>query len=99
MRAHSLASIHLIPGIVVSDPEIHHGEPVFANTKVPVQTLLDYRAGQSPLYEFMLDFPEVLREQVKTFLNRWAEEEKAGAKDAQAWLIALGNQKRAEQGK
>ena len=92
MLLHPSAPLQLIPGVVVSDPEIHHGEPVFAHTKVPVKTLLDYRAGQSPLYEFMLDFPEVRREQVKTFLNLWAEQEKAGAKDAQAWLQALCSQ-------
>ena len=95
MPPHRSGLIQLIPGVVVSDPEIHHGEPIFANTKVPVQTLLDYRASQSPLYEFMLDFPEVQRSQVKVFLDLWAEQEKVGRRDPKAWLHALVEEKRA----
>ena len=92
---HSSGPIQIISGVVVSDPEIHHGEPVFAHTKVPVQALLDYRNGQSPLYEFMLDFPEVQRTQVKAFLELWAEQEKAGQRNPKVWLHALLEEKRA----
>jgi Uncharacterized conserved protein len=28
--------------VIVQDPEVHSGEPVFRGTRVPFQTLLDY---------------------------------------------------------
>ena len=49
--------------VITSDPAILGGTPVFAGTRVPVQTLIDYfEAGQS-LAEFLADFPTVTREQ------------------------------------
>jgi uncharacterized protein (DUF433 family) len=36
---------------------------VFAGTRVPVQTLIDYLEGGNPLSEFLEDFPSVTREQ------------------------------------
>ena len=51
------------PMISVS-PEIMGGTPVFAGTRVPVQTLLDYlKAGES-IDDFLDGFPTVTREQV-----------------------------------
>ena len=45
-------------------PEIMGGTPVFAGTRVPVQTLLDYlKAGES-IDDFLDGFPSVTREQV-----------------------------------
>jgi uncharacterized protein (DUF433 family) len=38
------------------------GTPVFAGTRVPFQTLLDYLASGAPLEEFLEDFPSVFRE-------------------------------------
>jgi hypothetical protein len=32
--------------VIVQDPEIHSGEPVFGGTRVPFQTLLDYLEGE-----------------------------------------------------
>ena len=44
------------------------GTPVFARTRVPVQTLLDYlKAGES-IDDFLAGFPTVKREQVIAFL-------------------------------
>ena len=37
------------------------GTPVFAGTRVPVQTLVDYLEGDS-LDDFLADFPSVSRE-------------------------------------
>jgi uncharacterized protein (DUF433 family) len=55
--------------IVISDPEILDGTPVFAGTRVPVQTLVDYlKAGHSP-ERFLEGFPTVHREQVHEFLE------------------------------
>jgi uncharacterized protein (DUF433 family) len=42
--------------------EILGGTPVFAGTRVPVQTLLDYLAEGDSLIEFLDDFPAVSRQ-------------------------------------
>ena len=49
--------------VIHSDPEILGGTPVFAGTRVPAQTLIDYLEGGHPLDEFLDDFPSVSREQ------------------------------------
>ena len=50
------------------------GTPVFAGTRVPVQTLLDYlKAGES-IDDFLEGFPTVSKEQVIHFLEE-AEEQ------------------------
>ena len=48
--------------VIVQDPEIHSGEPVFRGTRVPFQALLDYLEGGQTLDEFLEDFPTVTRE-------------------------------------
>jgi len=45
------------------------GTPVFAGTRVPVQTLLDYLEAGDTLGEFLEGFPSVTREQVIAFLE------------------------------
>ncbi len=86
--------IEVIPGLVVSDPRIHQGAPVFVGTQVMVRTLIEYRDAQSPLYEFLLDFPQVKPSQARQFLQWWAEQEKLGVQDVLAWLFALRDEKR-----
>lgn len=49
--------------VIVQDPEVHSGEPVFRGTRVPFQTLLDYLEGGETLDEFLKQFPGVTREQ------------------------------------
>ena len=49
-------------GIIVKDPEVLGGTPVFSGTRVPFQTLLDYLEGGQTLHEFLNDFPTVRRE-------------------------------------
>jgi len=49
--------------VILSDPDILGGTPVFAGTRVPVRNLLDYLAAGEPLGEFLEDFPSVTREQ------------------------------------
>jgi uncharacterized protein (DUF433 family) len=46
-----------------SDPEILGGTPVFAGTRVPVQTLIDYLEAGETLDAFLDSFPSVSREQ------------------------------------
>ena len=45
------------------------GTAVFAGTRVPVQTLVDYLEGGETLDDFLEGFPTVSREQVVTFLE------------------------------
>ena len=47
--------------IVVSDPEILSGEPVFRGTRVPFKALTDYLEDGQTLDEFLDDFPGVSR--------------------------------------
>lgn len=55
--------------IVTFSKDIMGGTPVFAGTRVPIQTLIDYlRAGDS-IDEFLEGFPTVSREQVVNFLE------------------------------
>jgi uncharacterized protein (DUF433 family) len=49
--------------VIVQDPEILSGEPVFRGTRVPFQTLLDYLEGGETLDEFLEQYPGVSREQ------------------------------------
>ena len=45
--------------LIVSDPEILGGTPVFRGTRVPVETFFDYIEGGEPLNEFLDHFPTV----------------------------------------
>ena len=55
--------------VIVQDPDIHSGEPVFRGTRVPFQTLLDYLEGGETLDEFLQQFPGVSRSQVVAALE------------------------------
>ena len=59
--------------VVHSDPEILGGTPVFVDTRVPFQTLLDYLEAGDPLDEFLDDFPTVTREQAIAALEQAKE--------------------------
>ncbi|MGB8888559.1 MAG: DUF433 domain-containing protein [Candidatus Korobacteraceae bacterium] len=48
--------------VVVRDPEILGGMPVFRGTRVPFKNLLDYLEGGHTLGEFLEEFPSVTRE-------------------------------------
>jgi uncharacterized protein (DUF433 family) len=48
--------------VIIKNPDILGGVPVFANTRVPFQALLDYLEGGETLDEFLDDFPTVTRE-------------------------------------
>ena len=55
--------------IITSSPDVMGGTPVFAGTRVPAQTLLDYlKAGES-IDDFLEGFPTVSRAQVIAFLE------------------------------
>jgi uncharacterized protein (DUF433 family) len=46
------------------------GTPVFAGTRVPIQTLLDYLEAGESIDDFLTGFPSVRREQVIGFLEQ-----------------------------
>jgi uncharacterized protein (DUF433 family) len=55
--------------IISTSLEVMGGTPVFAGTRVPVQTLMDYlKAGES-IDDFLDGFPTITREQVITLLD------------------------------
>ena len=54
--------------VVTSSPAILSGALVFAGTRVPVQTLIDYLEGGETIDDFLKGFPTVKREQVVAFL-------------------------------
>ena len=55
--------------VIVKDPEILGGAPVFRGTRVPFRALLDYLEGGQALAEFLDDFPTVTREAAVTSLE------------------------------
>jgi len=60
--------------IITSSPDVMGGTPVFAGTRVPVQTLLDYLKAGETIDDFLDGFPTVTRQQVIAFLEE-AEEQ------------------------
>lgn len=53
--------------------DILGGTPVFAGTRVPVQTLFDYLEEGDTLDEFLDDFPAVSREHAIKVLEKMKE--------------------------
>ena len=58
---------------VVSNPAVLGGAPVFAGTRVPAQTLLDYLVAGDGLDEFLDQYPSVSREQALAALDLMRE--------------------------
>jgi len=54
--------MNLAGEVIVKDPDVLGGTPVFRGTRVPFQALLDYLEGGQTLDEFTDDFPTVARE-------------------------------------
>ena len=55
--------------LISSSPDVMGGTPVFAGTRVPVQTLLDYLEWGVTIDDFLQGFPTVRREQVIALLE------------------------------
>jgi uncharacterized protein (DUF433 family) len=55
--------------IVTCSPDVMSGTPVFAGTRVPVQSLIDYLEGGETIDDFLDGFPTVSRDQVVAFLE------------------------------
>ena len=63
--------------VLVKNDNILGGEPVFRNTRVPFQALLDYLEHGKTLDDFLDDFPTVSR-----------DEAIAGLEEAKALVVA-----------
>jgi len=59
--------------IISRSADIMGGTAVFAGTRVPVQTLLDYLEGGETIDDFLEGFPAVTRDQVIAFLEEATE--------------------------
>jgi uncharacterized protein (DUF433 family) len=55
--------------VITSSPDVMGGTAVFAGTRVPVETFLDYVEGGESIEDFLEGFPSVTREQVIAFLE------------------------------
>jgi uncharacterized protein (DUF433 family) len=49
-------------GVIVKDPNILGGEPVFRGTRVPFKVLIDYLEGGDTLDHFLEEYPSVGRD-------------------------------------
>ncbi len=56
-------------GLVVSNPDILSGTPVFKGTRLPVSSLFEYLASGLSLDYFIESFPCVTREQAEGILR------------------------------
>ena len=67
--------------VVSSTPEIMGGTPVFAGTRVPVQTFIECIVGGETIEDFLEGFPSVKREQLIEFL-----------KEAEQYIVASAHE-------
>lgn len=56
-------------GLIVSNPDILGGTPVFKGTRVPVRILFEYLADGLSLDYFLETFPSVTRDQAAAVLR------------------------------
>ncbi|HEX7051139.1 MAG TPA: DUF433 domain-containing protein [Longimicrobiales bacterium] len=55
--------------VISRHPEVHSGALVFAGTRVPVDTLIEYLKRGRSIDDFLDGFPSVERWQVEAFLE------------------------------
>ena len=58
-----------IKTLITVDPDILGGQPVFAGTRVPVESLFDHLEAGVSLDEFLDDFPTVTKAQATALLE------------------------------
>jgi len=58
----NLAGHSKMQNVIVKDPNILGGEPVFRGTRVPFKVLTDYLEGGDTLDQFLEQYPSVSRE-------------------------------------
>jgi uncharacterized protein (DUF433 family) len=59
--------------VIARDPEILGGEPVFAETRVPIKTLFDHFEAGDSIADFLEVFPSVHQKQVLALLKESKE--------------------------
>lgn len=64
----------MLPSYLSQDPEIMGGALVFAGTRVPPKTLIDYLAEGATVDAFLEDFPSVKQEHALALLEVCREE-------------------------
>lgn len=62
-----------VADLVISNPDVLGGRPVFKGTRVPVHTLYEYLENSYTLDEFLECFPSVSRENACALLERCEE--------------------------
>jgi uncharacterized protein (DUF433 family) len=70
--------------VVSQDPEVMGGTPVFAGTRVPVDSLIAHLKAGDTLDDFLDGFPSVSREQAEAFLELALASTLGGGSDARA---------------
>jgi len=55
--------------LITTSPETMGGTPVFAGTRVPVQTFFEYLEAGDTIDNFLAGFPTVTREQIVVLLE------------------------------
>jgi len=60
--------------IVTALKDVMGGTPVFAGTRVPIQTLIDYLKAGETINDFLKDFLTVTPEQITAFLEEAGRE-------------------------
>jgi len=58
-----------LSNIIISDPEILNGTPVFKGTRVPVKNLFDYLEAGDSVDKFLEDFDYIPKESVLAVLK------------------------------
>lgn len=65
--------------IITRDPEIMHGTPCFAGTRVAAKTFFDHLEAGYSIDEFLEQFPTIRREQVVRLLQLLKEDAERAA--------------------
>ncbi len=55
--------------VIISNPDVMGGTPVFRGTRVPMQTLIDYLASGQSIEDFLEGFPSVDKSQIIEFFE------------------------------
>lgn len=58
-----------LTGVVAVDKDVMHGTPCFANTRVPVKTLIDFLETGETINDFLALYSYIPRRQVLAFLE------------------------------
>jgi uncharacterized protein (DUF433 family) len=63
----STQAVAIADGVVSRHSDVHSGSPVFAGTRVPVETLIEVLKAGGSIGDFLEGYPSVSRWQVETF--------------------------------